>query len=161
MVLSPEAGAKWVAFSDYVETQQAPDAVLSSVKAFASKAAEHAARISAVLTLIEEPDAMEIGPEAIQRGIDIVDFYLQEAQRLAEGSRVAPGSVRAKKLYDWMLAYHSGQFVKKRDIARNGPKPVRPKPEMEAALRTLVDHGYVEVSNAQPPAYRAIPEDEA
>ena len=161
IVLSPAARAEWVAFSDHVETQQAPDAALSSVKAFASKAAEHATRIAAVITLLEEPDAMEIGLQAIQSGIEITDFYLQEAVRIAEGSRIAPGLMRAKKLYDWMLAHHSGQFIKKRDIARNGPKPVRPKPEMETALRTLIDHGYVEVSNAQPPEYRVILEGEA
>jgi len=90
IVLSPAARAEWVAFSDHVETQQAPDAALSSVKAFASKAAEHATRIAAVITLLEEPDAMEIGLQAIQSGIEITDFYLQEAVRIAEGSRRPP-----------------------------------------------------------------------
>jgi hypothetical protein len=80
--LSPQAKQLFRRFHDATETQLATHGALVPVKAFASKAAEHAVRLVAVLALVEDLEAQEIAVDAMKRGIQLADYYLQEALRL-------------------------------------------------------------------------------
>ncbi|MFN3642575.1 MAG: YfjI family protein [Gemmobacter sp.] len=81
--LTPEARALLVAFSDAIEATQAPGADLAHITGTASKAAEQAARIAGVLTLWRNLDALQVQPGDMVDGIDLAQFYLSEASRLA------------------------------------------------------------------------------
>ncbi|PJN95518.1 hypothetical protein CNY89_08025 [Amaricoccus sp. HAR-UPW-R2A-40] len=61
-----------VAFSDAVEAAQAPGGAYAHVTAYASKAAEQAARIAGVLTLWENVWEQELSAEAMAAGIELV-----------------------------------------------------------------------------------------
>ena len=55
ITLSPEATALWIEFYNEVEREQATGAELQSARAFASKAAEHAARIAGIVEIVSNP----------------------------------------------------------------------------------------------------------
>jgi hypothetical protein len=58
--IAPEAATIWRDFHDHVEMQCGADGPLALVRDFAAKAAEHAARIAGVLTIVEDLRAREI-----------------------------------------------------------------------------------------------------
>jgi Protein of unknown function (DUF3987) len=64
--LSAAATTAWIAFHDHIEKQLGPGAPLAPIKGFAAKAAEHAARIAGVITIVEDLYAKEIGPLAMR-----------------------------------------------------------------------------------------------
>ena len=63
--IASEAAIIWRDFHDHVETQCGADSPLALVRDFAAKAAEHAARIAGVLTIVEDLHAREIGRDAM------------------------------------------------------------------------------------------------
>ena len=58
--MSQEAREVLTAFGREVEKAQAPGGHFEDARAFASKTAEHAARLAAVLTIYSDPDAPEV-----------------------------------------------------------------------------------------------------
>jgi uncharacterized protein DUF3987 len=66
---STEAAKVWRTFVDNVEMQLGPGGAVEPINGFANKLPEHAARLAAVLTLVEEPAALEITPDLMARGI--------------------------------------------------------------------------------------------
>jgi Protein of unknown function (DUF3987) len=58
--IAPEAATIWRDFHGHVEMQCGADGPLALVRDFAAKAAEHAARIAGVLTIVEDLRAREI-----------------------------------------------------------------------------------------------------
>ncbi len=69
-------------FYDHIEGQCGSGNPLASIGDFAAKAAEHAARIAGVITIVEDLHAKEIGLEVMQGAIELVDWYVREADRL-------------------------------------------------------------------------------
>ena len=64
-----EAATIWRDFHDHVETQCGADGPLALVQDFAAKAAEHAARIAGVLTIVEDLQAREIRAGAMRNAL--------------------------------------------------------------------------------------------
>ena len=58
--MSPSAAALWIEFYDAIELEQATGSELQGARAFASKAAEHAARIAGIIQMVNDPDAIEV-----------------------------------------------------------------------------------------------------
>ena len=83
--MTPEARAAWVQFYNQVEQAQAPGGELASARPFASKAAEHAARIAGVVALVERSNCIDFAH--IQGGIELSSFYLNEHLRLTGSGR--------------------------------------------------------------------------
>ena len=65
----------------------------STVKAFASKSPEQAARIAGVLTLFEDAGAGHVSERQMANGIELAQFYLSEAHRLANAA-ISPPEIR-------------------------------------------------------------------
>lgn len=142
--LSPEAKALLVTFSDAVERAQAPGGDFELIRGYASKAAEQAARIAAVLALWADMAAQELGPDAMANGIDLARFYLLEAARLAGASTVSVAVGKAEALRLWMLSASWGKpWLTVRDIVRLGPNRLRESPEARKAVQLLADHGWL------------------
>ena len=64
--MSADCAAAWRAFFDHVESQSGPGQGLNGIRDFAAKAAEHAARIAGVLTVIQDRNATEISWSALK-----------------------------------------------------------------------------------------------
>lgn len=121
--LGDDAAKLWIAFYDDVETQQATDRELADMRPFASKAAEHAARIAAVITLLEDPNAERIGLEAMEGAIEATSFYMNEHLRLTGASKAERRANQLLCLWDWL----SGQRrpVAHKDVLQSSPRPIR------------------------------------
>lgn len=140
--MSDDAKRVWVAFHDRIEAAMAADGALEGLRDVAGKAAENAARIAGVLTIVETPEADIIEAAEMANACDLMKWYLTEALRLSGQHRLSPAMRNALKLRDWLRAWPASE-ISLRDIMRTGPNAVRGKAEAEAALAVLDDHGLV------------------
>ena len=144
LALSSRARVILVAFSDAIEAQQAPGKDLAHVTGYASKAAEQACRIAALLTLWDDLNAREVTAEAMGRGIALAQFYLSEAARLADGVMVSQEIERAETLRKWLLESWLEDVILPRDVVRLAPiRALRESPKAKAALALLEGHGWL------------------
>ena len=143
--LALSAGAKELLwrFHETVEQAQAAGGPMEQVRAYASKAAEQAARISGVLTLWADLDAPEITPLAMGWGVTLADFYLSEAKRLAEVSAISAETERAETLRKWLLGSWRSDEVLPSDILQHGPNALRERAKLTAPLGMLAKNGWV------------------
>jgi hypothetical protein len=141
--LAPEARALLVAFSDAIEAAQAPGADLAHISGTASKAAEQAARIAGVLTLWRDLNAPQVQPGDMASGIDLAQFYLAEASRLASAAVVSAEIDRAETLRRWLMESWAEPDVLVRDVVRLGPNQLRESPKAKTALGILEKHGWL------------------
>jgi hypothetical protein len=80
--LSNDATRLFVAFHDHVETRVGAGGELEPIRGLANKLPEHAARIAAVLAMVSDFDAGEVGSIQMTAGIDLAQHYATEALRL-------------------------------------------------------------------------------
>ena len=123
MSLDSGATAIWIEFYDEVEKQQADGAALAGVRAWASKAAEHAARIAAVITLMEDATAAEVPADAMEGAVAVVAFYLSEHVRLMGQSVEMLHLQRLRDLLAWLRG--RGSKVKHADVLQLLPRDLR------------------------------------
>ena len=141
--LAPEARALLVAFSDAIEAAQAPGADLAHITGAASKAAEQAARIAGVLALWRDLEAPKVEARDMADAIDLAQFYLIEASRLASAALVSAEIDRAEALRKWLLESWPHPEIMVRDVVRFGPNALRESPKARAALGMLEKHGWL------------------
>jgi Protein of unknown function (DUF3987) len=156
LAMSASSAAKWRAFFDHVEGQSGPGQDLSGIRDFAAKAAEHAARIAGVLTVVADRNATEISPAVLEGALALADWYVSEAARLQSAARTDPRLLRAQQLLMWMQS-QGGDEIDFRDALRLGPGPVRTKAKADEAFAVLIDHGWVHQVSDRPRRVRVIP----
>jgi hypothetical protein len=140
---SVEARAHWIDLHDQIEAKLGPEGELAGVKAFGSKLAENMARLAAVLTLIENPDAAEIEAGIMHRVGALASFYAGEAERLNAEARIEARLVEAETLRAWIVAKWPNDTIRLRDIENGGPHALRPKAIAARAVETLIYHGHL------------------
>jgi len=153
--LSAEATVAWITFHDHIEKQLGPRASLAPIKAFAAKAAEHAARIAGVLTIVEEIYAKEIGFEAMRGALTLMDWYINEALRIEQGGIIDPKLHRAAALLEWLQA-QPAENVTFRDILQLGPNQLRTKGVADEALAILAAHGWISEVTVRPRIVKVV-----
>lgn len=141
--LAPEARALLVAFSDAIEAAQAPGGDLAHITGTASKAAEQAARIAGVLALWRDLEAPKVEARDMTDAIELAQFYLAEASRLASAATVSAEIDRAETLRRWLLESWPHPEVTVRDVVQYGPNPLRESPKARATLGILEKHGHL------------------
>lgn len=141
--LAPEARALLVAFSDTIEAAQAPRADLSHITGTASKAAEQAARIAGVLTLWRDIHAPQVQQGEMADAIEIAQFYLIEASRLASAALISAKIDDAEKLRKWLLETWPHSDILLREVVNRGPNALRESPKVRDALEILTEHGWL------------------
>ena len=141
--MTREARALWIAAYNQIERGQADGEPLAGARAWASKAAEHAARIAGVVALSVDPEARQIDGPAMDCGIRAMDFYLAEHVRLLSTGQCDTHLERLRLLSSWMQ--ERGGFVPVADVLQRSPRPLR---ELKAQglnplLAELVERGYI------------------
>ncbi len=139
LTLSTEAKNIWIAFADHIEVLQREVGDLYPIKGFASKAAEHAARIAGVLSIFETPDAVEISGEAVNGGIAIAQYYIGEALRLFHSASDDQDLIIAQKVFDWGMQ-QGGGVIAIAELYRSGQNAVRNKKTAERMIEILEQH---------------------
>jgi hypothetical protein len=150
--LAPEARAMLTAFADETEREQAPGGPLSHVTGYASKAAEQAARIAAVLTLWRDLDAAAVAADAMRNGITLARFYLGEALRLSDAATLSTETARAEALRRWLLESWPEQAaridrdpatVTPKDVVQFGPNALRETVLVRKLMAVLAEAGWL------------------
>jgi hypothetical protein len=140
MPLTAQAKRLWEAYHDHIESQLAEGKALAPVRGFGNKAAEHAARLAAVVTLVENCDAPTIGAKEMQAGIVLTDFYLSETLRLFDAAVADPDLVIAEATLAWVKQY---PMVHLAQVYQLGPNAVRDAKTARRILTILEEHGWV------------------
>jgi len=141
--LTLEARNLLVAFSDEIEAAQASGGSLAHITGTASKAAEQAARIAGVLTLWHDLEAPKVEARDMADAIELAQFYLSEASRLASAALVSSEIDKAEALRRWLLESWPHPEIMVRDVVRLGPNALRESPKARAALGILEKHGWL------------------
>jgi Protein of unknown function (DUF3987) len=132
----------WLAYQNTVESALGPGGTFEPIKGFGSKLPEHAARLAAVLTLVEDLDAPEIGREHMGNGITLAEFFTGEALRLVCTSSITQELELAHFLLDWLLKKGLQQiYVKK--VVTDGPSRFRTSQRAREVIAILETHGYL------------------
>ena len=166
--LGPEARRTWIEFVDHIEGQIGAGGALAPVRGLAGKAPEHAARIAAVLAVYDDHRRRTIPVEYVDRGIQLVGFYLGEALRLHGAAQVSIELEIAETTRLWLaeswpqierdraISLHadpacSDPAAPKRrvvfglpDLYQYGPAAVRDAATAEGVANILVTHGWAE-----------------
>jgi phage/plasmid primase-like uncharacterized protein len=138
--LSADAKRVWVAYADTIEAQLADGQPLETVRGFASKAAEHAARIAGVLALLQDGNTPAIGVAEVESGIALLDYYLTEALRLQAAGIADPDL----QVADWLRQWCDGRdIVCLPDIYQRGPYGIRDSETARRIVNILVKHGWL------------------
>jgi hypothetical protein len=146
--MSADAQALWRAFADAVEIQMKAGAELHRVVQFVNKLPEQAARIAAVLTLVETKlQAAEISAEHMVRGITLAKHYASEAVRLNEMALINTQLVKAEELLGWLQNEWTEPAVSLPDIYQLGPGSIRDATAAATLVGILIAHGWMEPVN--------------
>jgi hypothetical protein len=141
--LSPDAQQMWIAFHDHVEVRLGVGGELEPVRGLANKLPEHATRIAAVLTLINDIGATELGGVDMARGIVLAQHFAAEALRLFEAGRVSGGVREAQRLLEWLLTNWTEPLISLPDIYQRGPNSIRDAQRARRAATILEEHGWL------------------
>jgi hypothetical protein len=146
--LSDEARAILIQFSDTIELEQVKGGSLAQITGTASKTAEQAARIAGVLTLWRDLGATEVNADTMQNAIELAQYYLTEALRLANAALISQQVQEAESLRKWLLSkwlpkHLSEPYVVPSDILQFGPNPLRERPKIKKAIAMLVEAGWL------------------
>lgn len=134
------------------EKEQAPGGSLENCTGFSSKSPEQACRIAGVLTLWEDLNAAEVSGATMANAIVLAQYYLTEANRLADGAIVSMETTEAEKLRLWLLNAwpeiaarlgREGGSILPRDILQYGPGSLREKKKVTACIRQLLEAGWL------------------
>jgi hypothetical protein len=137
--LSSEARANCIDYINHIEGEIGPGGSLDSIAALANKATEHAIRIAGVMTIVANPEATEINADTMARAIAIVEFYVEEALRVAEEDEHDTLELLAERTWNSILKIEARKakqsepkpgdapkgVVSLRNIYSSGPKPLR------------------------------------
>jgi hypothetical protein len=139
---SPQAKVMWVRFADEVERQLRPEGELHRVRALAAKLPEHAARLAAVMAVIEDPDLAELSDKAMAAGIELAQHYASEALRLFEVGSIDGDLLLAQKVLRWLIE-RGRPTVTLVDVYQRGPYAVRSSKPAGRIASILEEHGYL------------------
>lgn len=143
LYLDTDARALWIAFYNEIERQQANGNELEGARPFASKAAEHAARIAGIITMVENPQATHITSQAMDGAIQLTAFYLNEHLRLTGAGRQERQDGALRRLLEWLQ--ERGTTVAKKDVLQRTPRAIRDLKAagINALLADLVQRSYI------------------
>ncbi|WP_298359498.1 YfjI family protein [uncultured Litoreibacter sp.] len=139
-------------YYETTEREQAPGGQLEYIRSFASKSPEQAARIAGVLTLWADVNATEVEAATMAQGVEIAQFHLGEAKRLAEAATITEDIARADNLRVWIgeswpakaqsLGLNPLTILPKY-VVDHGPNSLRETATVKRLMAILADHGWL------------------
>jgi hypothetical protein len=142
--VSAEARAAWIAFFNLIERQLGADGSLHPVKGLAAKLAEHAARLAAVIALVEDIEAATLGLRHMESGIALAEHYASEALRLHGMAQILAPLKLAEQLLNWLRENWDEDVISPIEVYQSGPNPIRDAAKAREIMAILEEHGYLE-----------------
>lgn len=149
--LSPEAKAMWIEFHDDIESEIGQGKSLCEVRDVASKIADNAARLAALLHVFENG----LGPvsaEAFEAASRVVLWHLNESRRFFGELALPEEMSNAVKLDEWLLEYcrtHGINAVSTREAKQFAPNALRKKEVLDSAIKELIDFGRLRIAKIE------------
>ena len=141
LVLEPAALAAWIEEHDAIERQLGQGGDMQEIKPTAAKGAENLLRIAGVFAVVEGKPTICV--ELIKRAGELVRWYLGEALRLTNPSKVDQQLLQAQRLLDWLLTNQRHSFDA-RTLQREGPPFIRKSAKQrDSILAVLVEHRWL------------------
>jgi hypothetical protein len=139
---TPDGRAAWRAYANTCERRIGQDGDWREIRPWASKAAEHAARLAAVVALFHDPEIAELDAEAFNQGARLADFYGGEMLRLCGAAAIGVELIEAEQLRHWIV-YKGKVLVAASEVMNGGPNLLRTAPKARAALQRLEEVGWL------------------
>ncbi len=143
---SPEAKQLWIDVFNQLESHLYPGQYFADISDYGSKFAENLARLAALFHFFGG-ETGDISYETTNRALAICNWFLSEFKRLFSAPPEVPQEVsHARLIEDWIAGllrtncclWKDGiPFLKKNDILKSGPNPVRNKFSLNAALNYM------------------------
>jgi Protein of unknown function (DUF3987) len=140
---SAEATTLFWQFADEVEQQMASGGDYDSIRPFAAKLHEHAARLGATIAAHRDRNFTELSSEDFLRGMQIAVYYASEAKRISGAGAANSELLPAQKLLDWLQHEWTKDTVSARDIYTFGPRSIRDRQSATDLAGILVKHGWL------------------
>ncbi|MBC7617549.1 MAG: DUF3987 domain-containing protein [Candidatus Saccharibacteria bacterium] len=143
LTFSPDAKSAWVTFHDAIESELSTGRELYDVRDVASKTADNAARLAALLHTF----AGSIGPidlDAMESASRVTTWHLTEANRFLSELAMPAEQANPARLEAWLLDFcwrENTDKVPTREVQRNGPGGLRDKALIADAIRELAELG--------------------
>lgn len=147
MAMDADADEVWLGFYNEIEGEQATLGEYAGLKPFASRGAELARRLAAVLACFE--GAQTIGFEIMLSACAIVRHSLSEWARYADAAKPDQSLTNAAALVEWLRANGWNSFDA-RSLLREGPRFVRKSAKQrDVLLAILVDKRHLLTSDGK------------
>lgn len=143
LTMDDDARQLWRSFADEVERNMAVGGKWEQIRGFANKIPEQAARIAAVLTLVDNLRASSVTGHNMRSGILLAGYYAQEAKRLHEAGYICPDLALAEKTLDWLQNKWPGNLISLPDMYQSGPDKIRNKKTAQKIAAILQSHEWL------------------
>lgn len=141
MDITGPAYSVWRGLHDSIEEHLKPDGRYALIRGFASKSAEHAARMAAILAWIEGcPNPQE---QHIERAGELIEYYLEALLAQTENATHDQTELNAHELLVW-IREHGGKIASA-DFKKL-PARYRSAKAAREALKPLETEGYIQVT---------------
>lgn len=155
--LNAEAHQIWVTYYNETEAAIAAQGQFYSIRDFAAKSAENAARLACNFHIFQHGVTGEVDADAMNRAIAITEWHLHETLRVFNHIDTPQEMTHARLLLEW-LTRKNHCIITASEIATHGPNPLRQREARHAALKTLCEHGYLrEIAVGKNKQYEANP----
>lgn len=136
LFMSPAAKKAWVSHFNQLEEGLSEDGHWVNLKDFVSKASENVARIAALFHLFDGATG-DICSRYVESAIEIINWHLQETDRLLSEKTSNTPFGDAQKLMNWMISKKSS-LTSMRDLQRLSN--LRDKSRLNEAIEILFEH---------------------
>lgn len=140
-VLEDDVLDLWCALHDGIEDQIRSDGKYSDVKAFASKAAENAARIAAILAFVDGHEHPAV--DHIKRAGVLISYYLESMAIRAMDAQEDADELLARDLLSWIIT-HGGKLLA--TDFKKLPNSLRQASTARKCLAFLVTYGHIRIT---------------
>ena len=141
--LSKEARKLLVNFYNRVEVAQRPGHAFEYMHGFASKSAEQAARIAGIYSIYADVDVIKVTETKMEHAIELMEWYLEEAQRIADTGLVSVSIRQAEALREWLIDRWTEPAIDIRTVVKRGPNHLRQADTVKQAMGVLVEYGWL------------------
>lgn len=140
MTLSPKAKAAWIGFHDNIEHELKSGNELHDIRDVASKAADNAARLAALLQVFTHEVSSVIDVESFEAASRVVAWHLNESRRFF-GELAMPKEVsNLARLDAWLISHcrrERTNIVSARAVQQFGPNGIRERSIIDSCVRDL------------------------
>lgn len=143
LTFTPDAVSEWLRFHDHIEKQAGDGGELEAIRGLACKAAEHAARIAGVLTLVHNQKATEIAAETLQNACELMNFYLAEALRLFGKAAANADIAKAELVRHWLHTSWTEPYLSVTEVVQYGPSSTRDNATAREVILILEETGHL------------------